>query len=487
MRRWNRFAPRSTVLLATMIAAIAPALAGGCGEERSQASSAVPRRPAHADPNDWCGEHALPESMCTKCSPSLTAAFRAAGDFCEEHGFPESVCPLCHPLAPPAGATGDLHDEERGGHDHEGEAHQERQEASSPIAPGTRIRFRSADIERSAGIETAPAREAALGDGIEVTARIDFDRNRLAEITAPVPGVVRELRVDLGETVARGAQLFVLESVAVSDLSTRLSAAQERARNATANEERQRRLLAERIASQRDVELATQERETAGGEVRAIEAALRMAGGSGTSGRVVLRAPIAGTVVRRPAVVGALTEASQSLATIADVSKMWALLDVREADASSVAVGQQVVVRVPGPTERALAGRITWMAPEVDPATRTVAARAEIENADGSLRANQFARALVQVGSPEGAVAVPREAVQRFGGASVVFVRTGAGVFEPRVVETGRSEGGLVHVRGAVRAGDSVVTTGAFLLKTELARDRIGAGCCEVEGPESGE
>ena len=73
-----------------------------------------------ADLSDWCGEHGLPESMCTKCHPELIAKFKAAGDWCDEHGFPESVCPQCNPMTPPAGAP-----------------------EVSAIAPGTVIRFRS--------------------------------------------------------------------------------------------------------------------------------------------------------------------------------------------------------------------------------------------------------------------------------------------------------------------------------------------------------
>jgi cobalt-zinc-cadmium efflux system membrane fusion protein len=65
----------------------------------------------------------------------------------------------------------------------------------------------------------------------------------------------------------------------------------------------------------------------------------------------------------------------------------------------------------------------------------------------------------------------------------VVFVRTGDGLYEPRQVEIGRANGSLVQVIGSIRPGSSVVTDGAFLLKTELSKENIGAGCCEVEPP----
>ena len=160
---------------------------------------------------------------------------------------------------------------------------------------------------------------------------------------------------------------------------------------------------------------------------------------------------------------------------------MWALCDVPEADASRVALGQTVVVSIDGESEP-IKGKVTWLAAEVNPRTRTVTARAEVKNPQGRLRANQFARARIQARTPRAAVTVPRAAVQRVGKREVVFVRRAQGVYEPRVIK--RYGGGdHVQVEGRVKAGDAVVTTGAVLLRTEIMPGSIGAGCCEVEPP----
>lgn len=407
---------------------------------------------------DWCLEHRLPESKCTKCNPSLVSQFQAAGDWCGEHGFPESVCPSCNPMPVPEGV--------------------------SAIAPGTRIRFRSPDIEEAAGIGVVPAREAAIDLGVEATARIEYDRDQLADVRASVPGVIQKVLVGLGQEVEAGTRLFVLASPRVGDLQGKLRAARQRAEVAAADFERQRKLREGQIASARQVDLARQENEAAKAELRALEAGLRITGAArGQAGRYTVRAPIAGTLVRRPATVGTFATEETSLATVADTSVMWALLDVRELDAAAVRIGQPVEVRVNGVPGRVFNGEVTWIASEVDPRTRTVAVRAELPNREALLRANQFARGTIQVAAPEGAVAVPRDAVQRLGEEMVAFVRIGDGLYEPRVVELGRSGGDLVQVIGPVRAGEPVVTAGAFLLKTELTKDSIGAGCCEVEPP----
>jgi cobalt-zinc-cadmium efflux system membrane fusion protein len=125
-------------------------------------------------------------------------------------------------------------------------------------------------------------------------------------------------------------------------------------------------------------------------------------------------------------------------------------------------------------------GSITWIASEVDAKTRTVAARAEVANRENLLRSEQFARATIRVAEGGDALVVPREAVQRLGDDWVVFVRTGDGLYEPRLVSLGRSDRERIEVSDGVRDGDAVVTEGAFLLKTELSRESIGAGCCEV-------
>lgn len=410
---------------------------------------------------DWCVEHGLPESMCPKCNPILGKGFKAAGDWCAEHGFPESVCPSCNPVDPPPGL-------------------------SSSIAPGTRIRFRSPEIERASGIASERARGAALHGDVECTARIVFDRNRIADIRASVPGVVSEVRVDLGKRVGRGIELFVLESAEVGAMQGDLRAAQERVEVARANHERQLELREPRIASARQVELAREGLETAEAELRAIEVGLRIAGATGSDrdGRFHVRSPIAGTVVRRPATIGTFATNEVSLATIADTSSMWALLEVREADAGQLQVGQSVTLRVDGLEEQEFTGTVTWIASEVDVRTRTVAARAEVANPEHRLRAEQFARATVHVSDSHDSVVVPRGAVQQIGADSVVFVRTGEGVYEPRIVMLGHSDAGLVQVRSGLQAGDPVVTDGAFLLKTELSRESIGAGCCEVGPPK---
>jgi len=408
---------------------------------------------------DWCVEHGLPESQCTKCHPELVAEFKAADDWCPEHGFPESACPVCHPQTPPPGA--------------------EVAAIESRV-----VRLAEDELESAAGIETVAAEFAEASPAIECTARIVFDADRIADIRAIVPGIVRTIHVELGDTVEAGDPLFTLESTQVSEVQGALQRAREEVRAAEANLTRKQKLRVDEIASARELEVAERELATARAQVNTARATLRLAGAKGSkgSGRYQLASPIAGTIVRRPAVLGVLATEENSLSTVADTSVMWALCDVSESDSSRIAVGQRIAVHTLAESSagKASTGEISWIAAEVDPKTRTVTARAELDNDDGRLRANQFAKASIETGAPHDAVSVPRDAVQRVGKHEVVFVRTEPGVYEPRVVER-HGAGERVHLEGRLEPGDQVVTTGAVLLRTEVLPDSIGAGCCEVK------
>lgn len=191
-------------------------LASGCGDDkRARAGAAAGSGPAGAVAGAMCAEHGVPEAICTKCNPKLIPVFKAKGDWCEEHGFPESVCPICHP--------------ERGG--------QPTVAGPGDDAPadGTKVRMKSADAARIAGITTARPEARVGGARLEVVATIGYDARKRAEINARAPGVVRTLHVDVGDQVVAGAPLATIDSAAVGGERSRLAAAASRLRIAETN------------------------------------------------------------------------------------------------------------------------------------------------------------------------------------------------------------------------------------------------------------
>ena len=415
---------------------------------------------APAAPADWCKEHAVPESKCTKCHPRLVATFVAAGDFCREHGFPESVCPSCHPeLAKAAG-----------------------QPAGGADLPSV-VRLASPETEREAGIETRRIETRRVARSLDVVGRLDYNQNRMAQLSARGEALVIEVRVDVGDPVRAGQSLLVLASAAVGEGQARLSAAEARLASARSALSREKSLVERNISPRRSLEEAEREHASAEADKASARAALDATGASatGTGGRYELRAPFSGTVVAKDAVAGKSAAPGQVLVQVADLSVLWAQLDVPEADAASVRSGQRVTLTFEGSAGGTREGTISRVATAVDPATRTVTARVEVPNPGGALKTGMFLRGRIEVTAGHDALLVPLDAVQKAEGRTVVFVRKGASSFKPVPVELGIESSGFVEVLRGLAPGAEVVTTGAFLLKTEILKDSIGAGCCDVE------
>lgn len=456
--------------------------------ERTPAPAAAPAQtfkggPA-AHPGDWCGSHGVPESECTRCNPELIPQFQARHDWCTEHGMPESQCPICHPeflrqgVAPPRPRDGRPAGESPPAH---GEREAPASDAgASAVRPGTTVRLARPSLAERVGIQTVEAESRPLADEVSAPVRLDFDPTRLARVSARVPGVVRTVPVSLGATVRAGDLLVTLDSAVAASTRADLAAASTRLANAEIALRRAREVRAAGAGTQADLESA----ENAVAAARAGLASLRAAStlaGAGGGASVQVRAPRAGVVVRRSASVGQQVTAEEVVVEVADLSTLWAILDVADADATRLQVGQPVMITMEGITTPFQAP-LAWLAPTVDSRTRTVQARVELPNPDGRLRANAFGRARVAVGSPQAGVVVPRDALQRVGEEEVVFVARSPVAYEARVVAVALRTPREAQLTSGVTAGERVVTTGGFQLKTELLRDSIGAGCCDDEG-----
>ncbi|HSG86711.1 MAG TPA: efflux RND transporter periplasmic adaptor subunit, partial [Candidatus Limnocylindrales bacterium] len=202
------------------------------------------------------------------------------------------------------------------------------------------------------------------------------------------------------------------------------------------------------------------------------------AGGSPSSELHVV-APLDGTIVDRDAVVGESVEPGDVLFRVARLDSMWLEMSVPESEVSQVAPGQEVVVtfeRHPGLEAR---GRVTWVGSSIDPETRMVEARAEVANPDRMLRHGMFGRARIDSQRSSWALWIPADAVQHVDGHPFVFARLAADLFELRKVAIGGSAGGRVAVTAGLHPEDEIVVAHSFVLKSELLKSRLGAGCVD--------
>ena len=413
----------------------------------------------------FCATHGVPEAVCTRCKPKLAAVFKAKGNWCAEHQLPESFCPVCHP--------------ERGGRPPAALL------AADPApAHGTRVRLASPEVAGAIGLETVKAVERPSSSAILATARLAYEASRTASVNALAAGVVREIRVEVGTRVERGATLAVIDSTAVGADRSRLAAARTRLQVATAGVERERILAASGISARRDLLSAEQEWSDARAEHRALQAGLSAVGDSAASPSAYsLTAPISGLVTSRELSLGQLVDPGRTLFAIVDSSSLIAELDLPEAEASWASVGQTVVVTFSSLPGREFTGSLTYLAPEVDSRTQTVRGRVLLRNPDGLLRANMFGQARLLVAPRRSAIVVPRSAVQRVAGVPLVFVQLAADRYETRRVKMASRtcEPAWVELDRGVRSGEAIVTTGSYQLKTETIKSSIGAGCCEKD------
>jgi cobalt-zinc-cadmium efflux system membrane fusion protein len=293
--------------------------------------------------------------------------------------------------------------------------------------------------------------------------------------------VVTKLAVDVGAVVKSGAPLATIQSAAVGADRSRLRALETRIEIARAEYDRERTLRDQGITSDKQVLATQREWEDAKAEGAAARAALGIVGtGGGDAGGYVLRAPLAGTVTTRNATIGHMV-GDEMLFEIVDTRVMWIEIDLPEDQLSLVAIGQAAVVVLDAMPTREWRGAIDYIAPAVDNRTRTAKARVALDNPEGHLRANMYGRAFVELADAKPTVMVPKAAIQRAGGATLVFVQLAQDVFEARRVRVGLTEGGFVELLEGIAPGEPVATQGSFLLKTETLKGSIGAGCCDVE------
>lgn len=440
-----------------------------------------------------CAEHGgLPEDVCTKCHPENAAKYDLKP--CE-HGLPAHFCPRCHPEnfkeGGSASAGPDLVD------DGWCAAFGDENPAGGPkvctFLP--MVRLGSAELAEDVGLKTASVSEEEHSHELTANAESAYDANRFAEITPRVRGYVSEARVDLGDVVKAGDVLSVVDSSEVSTAKTQYISADAALKLADDTYRRMSVLAAKDVVPRKE-EIATR---TALNQAKASlldaeqrlknfrfdAAALKEIIRTGDTDSILdVASPIGGTVILRHTVLGEAVEPTANLFTVADVSKLWLWIDVYEQDVAQVRAGQLVTFLVSGisPANESAshAGRITWVGSDVNEKTRTTKVRAEVPNPDGKLRAGQYGKARIRIGEPHKAVLVAKGAVQRYEDVDLVFLAPGQAAFRPqRIKTTPLDRRDVVEVAWGLKQGQVVVTDGSFLLKTEIMKGSIGAGCCE--------
>lgn len=181
---------------------------------------------------------------------------------------------------------------------------------------------------------------------------------------------------------------------------------------------------------------------------------------------VTIRAPRDGVILEKMALPGMYVEPAMTLYTIADLSRVWVQVDLYEYEAPVVGKGAKARFLPVGGTGEEFPATVTFVAPTVDPATRTVKIRLELPNEKFRIRPGAYGTTLIELPLPE-AVAIPADAVIDTGVRQVAFVAKGDGAFEPRSARLGMRAGDRVQILSGISEGEEVVTRAQFMLDSE--------------------
>jgi len=370
-------------------------------------------------------------------------------------------------------------DEPVGQHGEHGETHDADE---GHREPGDNLLRIDGEMLRDLRVTTQVAESRPAGDAVTVLGGLRVNEDAYAEVGSPITARVSNVLAAPGDVVAAGRPLVELDSLEVGKTRAALATSRARLELARQTVERRRELAHDQIIPQRELQAAQAELTQAEAELRAAEDSLASMGASrgaspaGAGSRFILTSPIGGTIIDRAAVRGRMVDPEVALFIIGDLSHLWLIAHAFERDALRVRTGTNATVTFPALPGQSMIGTVTRLGNRVDPTSRTVDVRIELDNPSGVLRPGMSASALVPVGEPtETVVTVPIEAVQRQPQGWCVFIPgPEEGLFEIRSVGRGRDLGGEVEVLSGLRAGERVVVDGAFLLKAEADKTQGG-------------
>ena len=305
-----------------------------------------------------------------------------------------------------------------------------------------------------------------------IPARVVIDETRASKVQVPLSGRVIRVRVDLGQKVREGEPLFDVTSPDIADLRAEKEKATVDLDAARANLDRVQALVASRSLPAKEEQAARQQFRDAEVAEKLASAkldSLRVSAGAGNEFTVI--APRAGVIVEKNVLVGqsVAPEAGSQLMVVADLSSVWVMADLFEAQAAGVREGAAAQVTSPSLPDLLSLGKVDMVSAVVDPGRHTVPIRVSLPNPDGSLRPNVYARVKFATEVKSGTVEIPATSLITDGLHQYVYVQTQPGRFARREIVAGPTREGQVPILSGLRQGETVVSEGGVLLDNQIA------------------
>jgi cobalt-zinc-cadmium efflux system membrane fusion protein len=358
-------------------------------------------------------------------------------------------------------------------------------EAPKPATAGQSVPRDSVDLSDSqlASVKVAPVEERDFPIEKQAVGSINFNEDMSVQVFAPYQGRIIALFGEVGNDVKKGQTLFTIDSADLLQAESSLIAAAGVLDLDNKNLARLQDLYTTRAVSQRELEQATSDQQTAQGNLAAARDAVRIFGKSDADidkmistrtadPTLVVPSPIDGRITARSAAPGLFVQPGNTPApfTVADINTMWMVANVSDGDSPVFRVGQPVKVSIEAFPGRTFEGAVTLVGAAVDPNTHRVLVRSQIKDPQHELRSGMFANFVIGVAPPARSPAVPVNGVVREGdGTMTAWVTADRRRFTQRVVRIGEERSGYRQILDGVQVGELVATDGALFLSNELA------------------
>jgi len=338
-----------------------------------------------------------------------------------------------------------------------------------------------AELVERARLGFGTVQRQALAESFRTPAIVEPNAYRETPVFPLVEGRIKKVEVQLGDTVREGQILATIFSADLAEVQMKYLTVDANLQFHIGQADRFEKLARIGAVSQLELEevvsrlrehhaehASLRERMLLYGLTEAEVAALR--GAAQVQADVPVHAPASGVITTREVNPGQVLGMRDRLFTITDLSTVWVIAAVHEQDFPRLRVGGAATVASAALPGQSWSGRISYIDPRLAPETRTARVRIEVPNPGQRLRLGMFVDVLLDTGSTQPTLAVPRTALQTRGTESIVFLPLGGGRFAVRPVLTGPASGPLVPVLHGLREGETVVTDGSFFLKAEMGR-----------------
>jgi len=331
-------------------------------------------------------------------------------------------------------------------------------------------------------IKTETVSNQDISETLMIPGRLEAQNLRLAKIGSPINGRISDIYGSLGDVVKKGQVLARVNSIELTQNQLTLIKATQLIGLKTKAVERAKLLFEADVISKAEMQRIEAELEAVKADFRASKDQLEILGMSDkaiekleSSGQVNSYGDVIsrtnGTIITKMINLGQIVQPEDVLFSVADLSKLWGVAEIPEQQVAFVRKDQDVTIEVPALNQK-IQGKIVYEGDIVNPETRTVMVRTEIDNTDLKLKPDMLISMFIQ-SKKVSKLAIPASAVIRENDRNYVFVQNSPNTYRLREIELGHKDGQLINLISGVSQGETIVSDGAFHLNSERKKKEL--------------